>query len=598
MKKTIINRNYSLLVLILLVLYVTYIIIPNNKNMMGGSSPNPFDSMDETKLTDHLMKTDSIFNILNKYYIVYIAINVILVLLSLYFAYFQYVMQGIPVAGVEPKLGWDNAGATFLTDFFLLSRQKLGLNPPNIKVTNPDILNDFDKNANDLVSAQKPGIDLFCNIISPCNICGCTGPDPNYDGDPEDAPIVPYGGAGCVPVETFGVGAIKPEVSSASIINNYKATYDYTHRIFGNGLPNCCCHLFKKYNIPANIDSKDIEELMSKDGKDSPLVGDELPKFLKKITDKDINIRNATLPLGLPNEIGCEPATLGEFTSSDGKTVMANNGNYALAMFQSCLSNKKIEKKPVAISSSDPNSSNEVLDADTSIPNPNIGKTPYAINRSACYIDMEINNKKLASDKGISLNFILRNEKLYNEIKKRRKYLAPSAGTSLTNEETSDSLSINLIPYIGNLKNTWWDENDGPAWPFNFLFPVDTGGTRAINSLPTGMTVSTDYFYTNARGRRIELKIDNYLQEVYANPVKRAKNMNSKINISELKTKYSGDTTITDEAIDKIKEFIEFGLNAPNDLTFMDYSKNPPKERKTASNKRYLKKKTGKFVFP
>jgi hypothetical protein len=577
MKKTIINRNYSLLVLILLVLYVTYIIIPNNTNMMGGSSPNPFDSMDETKLTTHLMKTDSLFNILNKYFTIYIAINVILILASLYFAYFQYAIQGIPAAGIQPVTSWDNSGATFLTDFFLLSRQKLGLNPPNITI-NPDFLKDFDNNAINLVSEQKPGVDLFCNIISPCDICGCTGPDPNYAGDVEDAPIVPYGGPGCVAKETFmegATGSAEPAIPDASVINNYKDKFDYSHRILGNGLPNCCCHLFKKYNIPSNWPSSKIDDLMKLGAGENPppLKGDELEKLLGDARFAGID----KLPsLGLPNEIGCEPEKLGEFKGNDGKTVKANNGNYALAMFQSCLSNKPNKKVPASISSSDPNN-NTSLPADTSITNPNDGKTPYDINIKECFDDAgKINDKRLAADKGISQNFVFRNELLFDEIKKGRKSTTPS----------STNKSLDMTKYIGNFNGTWWKDNAGPAWPFNILFPDPNN------------SVSTQYYYTYY-SKRYELKIDNHLQEVYVDPQRKQKNKNCTIEIIDIaKIKSVSNITITQGDVDAMKKFIEFGLEAKNDETFMDFSKNPPIERKTASKKRYIKKKGGKFIFP
>jgi hypothetical protein len=527
--------------------------------MIGGSSPNPFDSMDDTKLTDHLMKTDSIFNILNKYFTIYIAINVILVLISLYFAYFQYVIQGVPAAGIEPKTGWDNSGATFLTDFFLLSRQKLGLNPPNITV-NPDLLKDFDKNATDLVTEQKPGVELFCNIISPCDICGCTGPDPNYAGEAEDAPLVPYGGAGCVAKETF-IEGLSP-VPDASIINSYNDTYDYSHRMFGNGLPNCCCHLFDKYKIPSDLPTSKINELMKAGTENNPVNGDEVEKFL----DNNFKGIDSLKSLGLPKEFGCEPVEIGKYVGSDGKIVEANNGNYSLAMFQGCLSNKPNKKKPAEITSSDPNN-NTALSGDSSITSTTEGKTPYDINIMECFnSDNTINRQKLAADKGISQNFTFRNEDLFTAIKKGRKE---------AKDPTSIKKALDLTPYIGKLDGTWWKANGGPDWPFDILFIDDHANS-----------VSTKYFYKDDKNRRYELKIDNYLQEVYVDPRKYPKNKNCTIDISTV--------DITKE----MHAFLDFGLNAANDPTFMDNSKNPPVERKTVSKKRYVTKKTGKFIFP
>ena len=143
-----------------------------------------------------------------------------------------------------------------------------------------------------------------------------------------------------------------------------------------------------------------------------------------------------------------------------------------------------------------------------------------------------------------------------------------------------------MTPYLGNLKDTWWKDGfatpspgwtrgPGPDWPFATLFTND----------PTN-SVSTKYFYKDDNNRRYELKIDNHLQEVYADPKKYLRNKNCTIDIA---------TVDTDN---KMKAFLDFGLNAPNDLTFMDNSKNPPVKRNTASKKRYLTKKTGKFIFP
>ena len=54
MKKSIINKNYSLLILVLLILYITYINLPADKiNVQSGGGfvdPNsPFFSMDDLR---------------------------------------------------------------------------------------------------------------------------------------------------------------------------------------------------------------------------------------------------------------------------------------------------------------------------------------------------------------------------------------------------------------------------------------------------------------------------------------------------------------------------------------------------------------------
>ena len=76
MKKTIFNQNYSLLVLVLLILYITYINIPDNLNMKGGA-PNPYDTFSQENLNKVLMKESVLFSVLYNYWYVYIGINVV-----------------------------------------------------------------------------------------------------------------------------------------------------------------------------------------------------------------------------------------------------------------------------------------------------------------------------------------------------------------------------------------------------------------------------------------------------------------------------------------------------------------------------------------
>ena len=71
MKKSILSRNYSLLILVLLILYITFINLPIDKvNMKGGEVVdlnNPYLTMDTDKLIKNLEKFSPIYKYLNKY---------------------------------------------------------------------------------------------------------------------------------------------------------------------------------------------------------------------------------------------------------------------------------------------------------------------------------------------------------------------------------------------------------------------------------------------------------------------------------------------------------------------------------------------------
>lgn len=577
MKKSIINRNYSLLALILLILYITYLNIPISSNMTGGGpDSNPLDSLNEDKLKKHLMKISTVYSILNTYFYVYVTIVVILLGITLYFGYQQYVIQGVPIAGVKPGIDWDNEGTEFLTSFFIMSRQKNGLNPPGAYKIDDKYLVDFDKKAGDFVSGQKIGIDLFCNIVAPCNICACSGPDPNYGHDVSLAPIISYTGPECKGKETL-------EGPGAATINDYNLKYDYSHRVKA-GLPNCCCHLFNKFGInPNNVSLATITRLNAITAE----AEEEVNAVLPMIGD----ITNTTFPLGLPIEIGCEPG--GEKVASflDGKPVTdgkpsestAYNGNYALAMFQSCLSNKPVAYKAATVSGS--GNLPVVPNENSNSTEPNKGIEPYKTNltgdttanppiKSSCFNELGvINTTTLSADKGISANFMFRNEKLWKDIQNRSK--TPSSSIL----DISKYLYGSTPPFdiTSTASGSWWSEKGGPSWPAVAPF--------------IGEGVDNTYFYMYTRPDkptpiRFELKIDRYLQEVYADPVIRPSTNPYCIKpISEL-----NDSTIS--------AFLNFGISALNDPTFIDNSSGKPVITPTSTKYRYYYPKSGTFVFP
>lgn len=249
MKKTILNRNYSLLVLVLLILYITYINIPNNFNMTGGAGVNPYDKFPEVKLNNILMKHSSLYTILYKYWWVYIAVNIVLILLLANYGYQQYLFQGLPFAGVQTTLPWDAEGQVFLTNFYSLARTKYGLWTPSNAPPAPNAeIEEFEKNADSLVNDAKSAVNTFCNLVSPCNVCACQGPDPNYSGPSATQPFVYYKGPNSVTGNSCDVPLLSPSgtPSAASGLMEMNAARGITNKFVGR-LPQCCCNLLQKY---------------------------------------------------------------------------------------------------------------------------------------------------------------------------------------------------------------------------------------------------------------------------------------------------------------------------------------------------------------
>jgi len=264
MKKTIFNQNYSLLVLVLLILYITYINIPDNLNMKGGA-PNPYDTFSQENLNKVLMKESVLFSVLYNYWYVYIGINVVLLIVLGYYAYSQYLYQGVPFAGVDSALSWDAEGQIFLTNFYALARTKYNLFTPGAQpvVDNKDVVS-FEKEADKLVLEARAAVDTFCHIVSPCDVCGCSGPDPNYAGPSTYAPDVLYQGINTVTQKSCSTKLTNDDgtPSAAAQILASNEARGISHKYVGR-LPSCCCNLLVKYaNTPQGITKDSVQNLI------------------------------------------------------------------------------------------------------------------------------------------------------------------------------------------------------------------------------------------------------------------------------------------------------------------------------------------------
>lgn len=608
MKKSIINRNYSLLILILLILFITYINIPISTNMRGGgeAEENPYDKMTPEDLDKNLMEHDSVYKFLNTYYNIYLGILIILLGVAIYFIYDQANLEGLPGV-INPALSWDNEGATFLNTYFGVSREKNKTSPPGSSGLNSNDLAGFDDRVADMIKTVRPGVDLFCNIIAPCNICTCKGPDPSYAGLPSDAPIITYEGVECGPPEQTehfieGATAKVPVANPAKELKKQREKLGMDHRLFGT-IPNCCCHLFNTVGLDiAKITDDDVLKkflLVGSDKANEPIDNSDLTKFLsvKTIADGVYQregpgitsgaYNNKTQPIGMAPEVGCEPLEEIKPLNTPSGSVLPNNGNFALAMFQACLSNKPIEYKGAAVTTEGEGTTTADVAPDSS--KPNAGKSPLELNKKACALKLNSPDElevSLKLDRGMSKNFMHRNKKLMKKIDT----IIKNAKLNITN------VPFDIRPYLGKIPNS---TNAGPGDDKDFIRPWAGGPwpTDKDHIAFKGNGVVTEYYYkytdTNVTPNReiiYELKIDNYLREIYGFPVKTGKQRNESC-VTELVA-----TT------DTLKLFLDTGLKPATlgDSGYLNraYKKLVPSDKtsKSVPNRNHIF--YGAYIFP
>jgi hypothetical protein len=260
MKKTLISNNYSLLVLILLILFITYSNLPDNinNNMTGGAFDlnNPYFTMEEDKLIENLASHSMIYSYLKDYIYVYGGVILLLVSVAGYFASKQYEIQGLPIAGIPGGITWDGEGMQFFNYFYIMAKQAYGIYPgapPTSTAAIKQFETEFDNFILEDNGNARESMDLFCNTIAPCNMCNCSGPDPNYSGPFENTPMVRFKGkdtnyGNCVPKND--TGAPSPFDAAASVVKMQEKR-GIEDLAFGR-IPNCCCHLWKSALGPAS----------------------------------------------------------------------------------------------------------------------------------------------------------------------------------------------------------------------------------------------------------------------------------------------------------------------------------------------------------
>jgi len=486
MKKTILNKNYSLIVLLILTLYLIYINIPDEPmTMTGGSSGyldpnNPLIKLDKDKLIKHLESHSMIFKILNNYLWVYIIFIVILIALSIYFGSSQYDMQGIPAAGINPKISWDNEGINFMNYFYQMAKQKYGLFTPNSSPNlNDEILVTFEKQFDNFIltnnGAARDAMDLYCNIVSPCNICNCSGPDPNYSGPSSSTPMIPFQGSDpkkgacsakvAAKAKETMTGTQADATKYAANIVKYQEQRGISNLMFTR-IPDCCCQLWQ--NLTSN-----------------------------NITPTTISAALSNLPsgsnIGIPDHTGCEPKTTGQNASlavngpSSSPLIphqtKTGSNVYIADMIRSCL-----KKDNTVITPAFPDAGKTVSGGFT------VSELSPHMKQCQTY------DTKL--DCGISY---------YHTIKNLNKYFTPSIIKN--NTYVSGSL---LTPNTNWTKGIW-NETNKSAPVINVTKPTDWPTVAPFN---TSGIVNTYWYKSPSSNINYQLNVNNCLYEISAYPVK------------------------------------------------------------------------------
>lgn len=628
MKKTILNQNYSLLVLILLILFITYINIPNviNTNMKGGGvSSNPYDNMPPEKLEEILMQTSGLYKILKTNFNIYIGIVVVLLLSLSYFAFTQFQMVGVPIAGIDPGIRWDVQGLNFFDGFFRLGKTAYGLYTPSSKKNiKPALLTNFEKDTDDLLDKAGSAVDVFCNIVAPCNICSCQGPDPDYGGPSSSAPQVYYegkdtnadtpSGTRLCSVNTpsvEGFSGPSPSDAAKNIISNKEESG--AGDLVISRIPNCCCNLFNLYGIKIS-DLDRLATAVEPDNADLSQIAKDFNFTIPPSVEARGGLTNSTFPIGIPKLTGCEPSTdpteikiTGKDKDTDQeKTVSpfsANKGTgdsiYALAMFQGCLSKKPKEAKAGKIV-------------------PNMGIAPLQTNKCECdgYDD--------ALDRGISVSSAMTrfvkptsgggpsgpypdiNQTVARDVKSG----APSCKSWVSGVWNSMGAAAPKIDR--SLPLTWTNSSvqtpagvGGPNWPSTIVLsttntPGPSPGSSDLKGIGVavghpafeGSSIVTSYYY-NLDGMCFYLKINNFVHEIDAYPYKTVERLKKK------KTFCINDinaANIPEAARNAAKVFLNAGLTGNKQGTKVKFGMIPTNAG--TYNKYVSKIHPGHFIFP
>jgi hypothetical protein len=453
---------------------MTYINLPPDKinNMTGGAifdPNNPYLGMDDDELDKHLIEHSIIYLYISKYSWVYWIITVTLFGIAGYFASTQYTIQGIPLLGIEPGITWDVEGMQFLNYFYALSKQKYGLltsqYSPNINST---AIDNFERDFDEFVlkdgGNSRTAIDTFCNAVAPCNICNCSGPDPNYAGPYKNAPYLNFegidssSGKSCVPKNTTN----KPSAAdAANAIIKMQASRGVSDLIFGR-IPNCCCHLWKAL-LPNESDftTTGLQSVLNR---------------LSTITDLNISKSN-----------GCKPANPGNSTplqQGDGSKVVPHtdaNGDstFVYDMVKGCIENSKLAEVNQGLAN--------FKSGD------NVTITALSDKFTFC------KDYDLDLDEGISAAHVAKNS---------RKYITPSIGM------TPSGTSVN------DVSKSWtsglWNENGGRPPRITIVKPTDWPSIDPF----IGRETINSWWYKSSSNIIYELTIYNRLYEVSAYPVK------------------------------------------------------------------------------
>jgi hypothetical protein len=452
---------------------------------------NPYLTMDADKLVKHLEKFSPLYKYLNKYIYVYIGIIVVLFGILGYYVYQQFVFQGIPIAGIPPGITWDQSGMQFINYFYLTAKERYGLFSPSVPPTmNPDVVANFETDFDNFILTDngkaRTAIDTFCNIISPCNMCNCMGPDPNYAGPSASTPKVLYKGKDtitnkeCSPTNP---NPGKPDPSDgAKNVNLMQKKRGVSDLIFGR-IPNCCCHLWKNaLGDASNFTKTGLEKYIN---------------GMATSTDEDHGISSST---------GCEPANPGNpaklgGNDADGKPITVQPhvdgviNKYMFNMVTACIAKSKL----------------------TDLDNLTYGSTNNKVSNLSPEF-MSCANYDVDLDEGISPGFVAKN---------MTKFVTPSLG-NVPSSDNLGSVTDNYDAPSRSYKKTgpqWtdgvWTQTTGQApkitavkpsdWPTVDPFIVPKKGTKTINN----------YWYKSSSNIKYQLTVNNRLFEVMAFPVKK-----------------------------------------------------------------------------